>query len=602
MRSRSHSLIGTAVLGLALALGTAVPDAVYAQSDYAVEALFMNPDGGLTTTDGFKIATVSGEYIVHYNNLRQTGTQGYSMGIAAEGRLIGQLGGPDVASTVSPTSTQISILTRADSGGSTRRNWDAAVTTVEQIGPDTWQSVATMSETLDTGSFGTYAMVVTTTYTRPNPWFDIEVTVYPPANAVGGVNLFIGGDSYIDGSDAGAGILGNRAGRRFIAQYDDQSGRDVIAGFREVAGSEFSSYIVANYQCPIGNTHTPHCPARGGPAAAYADEMPYDTKVITDRHDAGIGAHWALGGGSDPKTISFQFVRMDYSAFLQLADGPGLQTLGESAGTLSAPLETTGGAYTLSVPAGSPVTLAPLPINDALTMFVDGAPYTPGTPLGPFTLNPGETREVEITVTTSDGISSVYTITLAGLAGAPAQCQQTPDMAVSPQFIELAPGGSATVEVAMRNLCDDAPYAGSDLLVSFSDGLSVTGGSDGLVNLGQRAAWQGFALAPGETRRWTVTVSAAESLSVAPLHITELFNGGRAVARIDGVFITPAPTAAPVAAAPAEPAPPAAPAAPAPLPAALPNTAGADAAMPLLTALAALVLLSSALLLRRKRS
>jgi hypothetical protein len=163
---------------------------------------------------------------------------------------------------------------------------------------------------------------------------------------------------------------------------------------------------------------------------------------------------------------------------------------------------------------------------------------------------------------------------------APPECELTPDMAVSPQFINLAPGGTATVEIAMRNLCNDAPYRNSDLLVSFSDGLTVTDGSAGMVNLGQRAAWQGFTLAPAETRKWTVTVKAGETLAVAPVHISELYHLGRVASRIDGVFITPAP--APVVETPAAPAPAPVVEAPALLPETLPNTARTDAAVPLL--------------------
>jgi hypothetical protein len=180
-------------------------------------------------------------------------------------------------------------------------------------------------------------------------------------------------------------------------------------------------------------------------------------------------------------------------------------------------------------------------------------------------------------------------------------CAQLPDMAVSPELINLAPGGSATVEVALRNLCSDAPFNDSDLLVSLSDGLTVVDGSAGMLNLGQRAAWQGLSLAAGETRRWTLTVKAAETLSAAPQHISELYHRGRVANRIDGVFITPAP--APVVAAPAPaPAPAAAPAAPAPIPAALPNTAG-EREVGTLLPLAALLLATlggAALTLRRR--
>ncbi len=181
----------------------------------------------------------------------------------------------------------------------------------------------------------------------------------------------------------------------------------------------------------------------------------------------------------------------------------------------------------------------------------------------------------------------------------PAVCELTPDMAVSPQLIELAPGGTATLEVALRNLCADLPYQDADLLVSLSDGLTVRDGSTGLVDLGQRAAWQQLTLAPGETRRWTLTVSAADALPTAPLHITELYRSGRVAGRIDGVFVAPADAVEPAVVAPAAvevPAP-----APAPLPAVLPNTDGELATLPQALGGAVLLTAVAAWLLRRRQ-
>jgi hypothetical protein len=170
----------------------------------------------------------------------------------------------------------------------------------------------------------------------------------------------------------------------------------------------------------------------------------------------------------------------------------------------------------------------------------------------------------------------------------PAECAQAPDMAITPEAVELPVGGRTTMTVTLRNLCADAPYSYSDLLLSLSDGLSVVGGSNGLVNLGRRAAFQGFALAPGETRSFTFDVSAAASLPTAPLHVVELYRLGAVVKRIDGVFVGASVTAPAPTVVPAQPA---APAAPAPLPAALPNTAAGDTLLLSLFALAALGLL-----------
>jgi hypothetical protein len=181
----------------------------------------------------------------------------------------------------------------------------------------------------------------------------------------------------------------------------------------------------------------------------------------------------------------------------------------------------------------------------------------------------------------------------------PAVCQLTPDIAVNPQFINLAPGGRAAVTVSMRNLCNDAPLRSSDLLFSLSDGLQVVGGSEGLVNFGQRAAIQGFSLNPAETRSWTFDVEADATLPTAPIFVVELYQGSNVTTRIDGVFLTPAP-AAPTPAPVVEQAP-AAPAEQAPLPAALPNTAGQQSPAPLgIAALLSATVLAGALLLRRR--
>jgi DNA-binding beta-propeller fold protein YncE len=160
------------------------------------------------------------------------------------------------------------------------------------------------------------------------------------------------------------------------------------------------------------------------------------------------------------------------------------------------------------------------------------------------------------------------------------RCDVVPDLAVSPQYITLEAGGTAELQVAVRNI-DSRDHGYADLLVSLSDGLTVTGARKDILNLGQRAAWQQLLLSPNETRTFTLTVTAAETLPAAPVHVTEWYCGGRMVNRIDGVFLTAAqtaeltgvPTAAEVPAAAetsaAEPLP-----VIAPLPAQLPNTGG----------------------------
>ncbi len=155
----------------------------------------------------------------------------------------------------------------------------------------------------------------------------------------------------------------------------------------------------------------------------------------------------------------------------------------------------------------------------------------------------------------------------------PLRCELTPDVAVSPAEIRIAPGGRAQLEIAIRNLCNDRPYSAADLLLSLSDGLRVVELPAPWLNLGQRAAWQNLVLQAGETLRFVFTIEADSVLTATPQHITELYTLGRVATRIDGIFLSPAPADSP-AAEPAPAAPTDSPAAVPALPATLPNTAG----------------------------
>jgi hypothetical protein len=166
-----------------------------------------------------------------------------------------------------------------------------------------------------------------------------------------------------------------------------------------------------------------------------------------------------------------------------------------------------------------------------------------------------------------------------------AYCTQPATLEIKPDPLEIAPGGAATVWVEMTNPCRDLPTAPADALLSFSDGLTVINTSDGVLNLGQRAALQRFSLAAGQTLGWYAIVRATDPFVTAPLAIGEIF-AGAAVVRTDSLnFTTPAPAPAP---APVVEVPAPAPAAPAPLPAVLPNTSGGALPGLLLPALAAL--------------
>jgi hypothetical protein len=127
-------------------------------------------------------------------------------------------------------------------------------------------------------------------------------------------------------------------------------------------------------------------------------------------------------------------------------------------------------------------------------------------------------------------------------ASATAACQTAPDVAVSPQYIRLDPGGSAQIDIAVRNT-NPAAYGTADLLLSLSDGLQVAEATDG-IDLGGRAAWQGLTLGVNETSTFSLTVLAADELPTAPIFVAELYCGGRVQSRIDGVMLSSAQYAA----------------------------------------------------------
>jgi hypothetical protein len=59
-------------------------------------------------------------------------------------------------------------------------------------------------------------------------------------------------------------------------------------------------------------------------------------------------------------------------------------------------------------------------------------------------------------------------------ADVPQPCAQLPDIALSPERIEPAAGGTAQIAAALRNLCSDLPYRKADLLLSLNEQLQVT--------------------------------------------------------------------------------------------------------------------------------
>jgi hypothetical protein len=180
-------------------------------------------------------------------------------------------------------------------------------------------------------------------------------------------------------------------------------------------------------------------------------------------------------------------------------------------------------------------------------------------------------------------------------------CSTPPTLTAAPEQISPAADGRATIEVNLRNQCSDSVFSGADLLVSLSDGLSVQDGSAGLVNLGQRAAWQNLALAAGETRSFQLTIAAAEPLPTAPQYVAEVYHRGAAVTRVDSVPSAALPAAAePAATVPAEVAAPAEAAAPVALPATLPNTGAVPLPLLWLPALAAALAAAGAALRPRR--
>jgi LPXTG-motif cell wall-anchored protein len=470
------AVLFSAAAGLVARPAAAQPSTVYG------DEVTVNLDGADCTQNGSNpglcIVVGNAGLYPYRNNLRQTsGSERFSYALIVEGGANGyQISRSGSADYAYPTFIFES---------SNRSSWSTTSVELLEDGPERWVVEEILTKNLT--DIGTYTMKIETTYVTPQPWVDQRVTVTPPAGRSAEMQLYLGADLRLDDVDRGPGNLETLPTGRLVYQYDNSPGRDVVVAGVEMPGSEWASYILANYNCYKGDDHIPDCedelsqgPYKANPYLNYVN--PNDTM------DAGMGLHWELGDATQARSVDVRLYFGPYSQFI------------------------------------SDRSFLPV-IEDETTEPVERV------------------------------------------------CELTPDMAVSPQFITLAPGGTAQVEVALRNLCNDAPYRNSDLLVSLSDGLRVVDGSAGLVNLGQRAAWQGFDLAPAETRRFLLTVSAGTEVLAAPVHISELYNLGRVVQRIDGVFIMPAPAAVEPAAAPV-PVEPAVPAVPAPLPTALPNTAG----------------------------
>jgi hypothetical protein len=391
--------------------------------------------------------------------------------------------------------------------------WDST-TTLLQNGPTTWK--ARMVNTADHNG-RTYTLTVDTTYTPPSRYVQHRASLTINPDYDGEVHLYLVGDMYLDGSDNGPGYVGGFNGDAFAAQINDTSALGVASD-----GTGYTSLIEAYYQCPY-------------------TEAPSDCGIFTS---------------SDP--IAYPDVDADPNAWF----GPGA-----------------GRPYPMDPPIvnGAEAGTLPETIDAGVGMHWDLT--TARTINAAFWLG---TREEFDTVTktelpepllTEDGFPAeeVEVVT------PPAECQLDPDMAITPEAISLAAGGRTTVTVTLRNLCNDRPLSGNDLLLSLSDGLRIVGGSNGLVNLGQRGAFQGFTLSGGETRSFVFEVEAASALTVAPLHVAELYRVGRVARRIDGVFVAAAVTTpAPAVVAPAPAPAPAEPAPAATLPATLPNTAGEE--------------------------
>lgn len=123
------------------------------------------------------------------------------------------------------------------------------------------------------------------------------------------------------------------------------------------------------------------------------------------------------------------------------------------------------------------------------------------------------------------------------------QCLSAPDLAVQ-QLTELTTDRPAELLVTVRNQHNQV-HGTDDILISLSDGLTVTDATPGTLNLGQRVALQGLTLLPNETRSFTATISAAAGLPATPIFVAEIYCGGRVLLTAEAPLGGPAAAVTP---------------------------------------------------------
>ena len=504
---RTRGAVAAVVTAVAIVMGGTAVRPASAQT-----TVVLNPDGGQGADDGIRIVLYEGtnqiqrggEYQVYdYDDL-----EAYT-GFVLDVR---EPGGVDiVCRSIFGSSSADSACPSTEYVDTEFTVTDWTVDTVEalpQPDADTWAGRQILTSTTPTN---TYTLIYTMTYTRPNPYIDVEATVSASGTVNGPINLYYATDLSLDGEDDGPGFTEVFGGNNLWGQYSATPAPGAFSGILENSDSPVTSYFLGFYNCAWqpyeDDGDYPGC-TTGGPGGNTVNYGEPSTAFT----DVGAGAHWELAATNAAQTVNFRLVYATYEDFL---------------------------AYDW--------------------------------------------------------------VNLTSAAAEDVQCELLPDMAVSPQYISFDAAGKAQIEVALRNLCNDKPFNYGDVLLSLSDGLAVDGVPAGWLNLGQRAAWQNLSLAPDETKRAVITVSAPNGVPANPQHITELYYKGGVKKRIDGVFMPAAPaaaaavvTAAPVVIVPAVPAEPAA------LPVALPNTGGPLLPLGLLTAAGAALVGAGMVRLRRR--
>lgn len=215
------------------------------------------------------------------------------------------------------------------------RPWDSVTATGGSPGTGTGSS--DLSVQVDGR---TYVVHLALDYTYPNNYITQTFSVTVPAGNTYNVKLYNLYDSYLGGSDNGAGFYNSSA------KIVGVSGQTVYEGLRYVSGQAWAGYMSAHYEDVVFGLNSNIGPGTG---------TNLDNSIITDpTNDNGFGVNWDFGTAAGTTTVATDLIF----------------------GSLTAPTAApTSAAGAVKVDWTDPVGITPAPDSYVVTAY-DGATAT----------------------------------------------------------------------------------------------------------------------------------------------------------------------------------------------------------------------------------